>query len=248
MSSLPWKPPEGPVQLAGVADLTVLTPMRQGLIPGVWDTLTWAERLTRVLALLDALRKLSREASPAESPFFDLVGRWQIVHFFRFAAVPAERSGGVPQILLNVTFDGVWEPYMRVIWGPLGPLLDLIFCHAGSYRLAHEVGFDEYMAWVRANEVRPGFFYADGGLGAGDRTLTVHDRSWLAQADARRVAGPGALDADRQAAALALLVPPPARDLLALAAPGQAPSADLLRTLATGLRVLRAFSLLRPTF
>jgi hypothetical protein len=248
MCSLPLKPLDAPVQLAGVADLTVLTPMRRGLIPGVWDTLTWSERLARVLALLDALRRLGREASPAESPFFDLVGRWQIVHFFRFAAVPAERSGGVPQILLNVTFDGVWEPYMRVIWGPLGPLLDLIFCHAQSYRLAHEVGFDDYMAWVRANEVRPGFFYADGGLGAGDRTLTVADRSWMAQADAVRGAAPDAAAADRHAAALSLPIPPAPRDLLVLAPAGQAPAPELIRALATGLRVLRAFGLLRPNF
>jgi deferrochelatase/peroxidase EfeB len=259
MSGLPWRAPPPPVQLAGVSDLTVLTPMRQGLIPGVWDTVTWAERFERVLRLLDSLRRLSREAGTAESPFFDLVGRWQIVHFFRFAAVPAERQGGgPPQILLNVTFDGVWEPYMRVIWGPIGPLLDLIFSHAETYRLAHTHGFDDYMAWVRRNELRPGFFYADGGLQVGDRTLTVHDRSWLAQADTLRRGDGDPVAIDRAIAQRQLLAPPPKRRLLSmadeLANPTTAPprraelSSQLRIALSTGLRVLRAFALMRPTF
>lgn len=245
MSGLPWRAPPPPVQLAGVSDLTVLTPMRQGLIPGVWDTVTWHERFERVLRLLDTLRKLSREASPTETPFVDLVGRWQIVHFFRFAAVGADRTGGVPQILLNVTFDGVWEPYMRVIWGPLGPLLDLIFCHAETYRPAHRHGFDAYMEWVRANEVRPGFFYADGGLQAGDLTATVHDRSWAVAAERmRRTERPGS-GIDAALEAWTLPAPPRPQPLLELAA---SDTVRFMRAVSTGLRVLRAFFSLRLMF
>jgi len=246
-----WKPPPPPVQLAGVADLSVMTPLRPGLVEGAWDTVTYGERFDQVLRLLDTLRKASRESALNESPYFDLVGRWQIVHFFRFARVPAGKAGVVaPQILLNVTFDGLWEPYMRVIWGPLGPLLDLIFCHSTDYRLAHNVGFDDYMRWVRDNEVRPGFFYADGVAGAGDLTATVGNASWLAQAERTFSSTPDPEQVNLQLAMKALVAPPAKQRWIDHVPPlPEAPlPPGLLRAISAGLRVLRGFFLLRIRF
>ena len=49
-------------------------------------------------------------------------------------------------VLLNVVFDGGWEPYMRRIWRDLGPLLDLIFCNCEGYLLSVESSFAAYAA------------------------------------------------------------------------------------------------------
>ncbi|CAN5139043.1 hypothetical protein BH11PSE10_BH11PSE10_20370 [soil metagenome] len=190
-------------QLQGITDLTVLCPIKPGFIEAAFDTETQVERLRRVLSTLNGIRIFSREDSPMPSPFADPVGRFQSIHFFRFAVVdpaPAEALTGGHQLLLNVTFDGGWEPYMRLIWKPLGTLLDLIFCHNASYPQAWRCSFDEYIRWVRANEVRGRFFYADSGA-------SVADAAYLKQLEAqqRRLGGTPAADA----AATGLALPPP---------------------------------------
>lgn len=226
-----------PVQLEGVSDLTVLTPVSRGLVPGAFDTITWADRLDRVLRVLDTLRQLSREVSILPTPYADTVGRWRIVHYFRFARVPA-KAGQIErdQLLLNVTFDGVWEPYMRVIWGPLGPLLDVIFSHAETYRASHTHSFDDYMAWVRASEVRPGFFYADSGA-------TVGDAGWLDAVEQRqRRAAHPALN-DRDIAGLGL--PPTGRRPFD---PAVVPAPALQYLVALSARAIAAWWSLRTSF
>jgi len=210
-------------QLQGITDLTVLCPIRPTFIEGAFETELHVERLRRVLAVLNGIRIFSREAAPGPSPFADSVGRFQSIHFFRFAIVdpaPAEALTGGHQLLLNVTFDGGWEPYMRLIWKPLGSMLDLIFCHNASYPQAWRSSFDKYSRWVRDNEVRGRFFYADSAASVAD---AQHGKQL--EALQRRLGG--AADADLRAAGLAL--PPPL---------GQAvPTPDAV---GSALRVLKA--------
>jgi hypothetical protein len=153
------------LQLAGITNLSLLAPVKTGFVDS-FDTLTQVARLQQVLATLNGIRQAARESSVPLSPFPDPVGRFDIVHFFRFSVVPpdaeAQAAGSLRhRLLLSVTFDGGWEPYMRVIWRDLGTLLDLMLCHCEGYPLAHASSCEEYLRWVRANEVKGGFFYAE---------------------------------------------------------------------------------------
>ena len=188
-----------PTQLQGITDLTLLAEIRPGLIEGIFDSRSYAWRLRQVLTLLDAARRANREADELPNPFADHVGRLRGVHFFRFAVLPDNK-----RLFLNVTFDGGWEPYMRLIWGPLGTLLDLIFCHCVDYPLAAVRSFDDYIHWVRKNEVPSQFFYADSGG-------SVADRAYLNRLEALQRSGARRPDADVRAAQLALqpMAPPP---------------------------------------
>jgi len=210
-------------ELQGITDLTVLARIKPGFVPG-FESISHADRLQRVLKTLNALRQAARESpTPLPTgfePFTDVVSRFRIVHSFRFAILPAE-PGGAQKLLLNVNFDGGWEPYMRVIWRDLGAMLDLIFCHCEDYPLAREHDFPTYQAWVRANEVTSDFLFIESGR-------SVADQQYLEQLEAlqRQQASPGAVDvaaaqlalpADHQARILPAIGLKPLNALFALA-------------------------------
>ncbi len=181
-----------PTQQHGITDLTLIAAIKPGLVDGILDSRSHAWRLHSVLRLLDTVRRSRTEIDLVPSPFADAVERLRGIHFFRFAVLPQQ-----DRLLLNVTFDGGWEPYMRQIWGPLGTLLDLIFCHCTGYPLAATSRFEDYAGWVRENEVPSQFFYADS-------PATVADRAYLAQLEAHQRAAGATPDADRRAARLTL--------------------------------------------
>lgn len=181
-----------PTQLQGITDLTLFADIKLGLIEGIFDNFSYANRLEKVLMLLDAARRTSRESDLQPNPFADAVGRLRGVHFFRFAILPPG-----DRLFLNVTFDGGWEPYMRLIWRPLGTLLDLIFCHCEDYPQAAVSNYDDYIAWVREREVPSQFFYADS-------PGTAADRTYLNRLESQQRSSGGRPGADLRAAQLAL--------------------------------------------
>ncbi len=184
----------------------MFAPLRSGAVEDVFETITHAERARRVLRTLDAIRRYAREEAAAPSPFPDTVGRLLGIHFFRFTIVDGVQRREHPDsdalLYLNVTFDGGWEPYMRLIWGPLGTLLDLMMCSCKGYPLAHRSSYDEYIGWVREHEVRGDFFYADSAA-------TVGDRVYHEQLEAERCRRGDQPDTDLRAAGAALRAPPP---------------------------------------
>ena len=222
-------------QLQGVTDLTLLAPIKQRFIDDTFDSESHRTRLEKVLTVLNLVRQASRESEIQPSPFADSIGRFRSIHFFRFAVVPPVADAAIPppahsrdQLLLNVTFDGGWEPYMRLVWGPLGTLLDLIFCHCEGYVLACDSTFEDYMRWVRKNEVQAQFFYADSAA-------TVADTHYLGELAQRQRAQGGNAGIERELAELALpLTPQP---------PIATPHA-----VAAAMRVLRSVHRLRPLF
>ena len=213
-------------ELGGITNLALLAPIKEGFVDGL-DTCSYVKRLELVLKTLNALALASREAqAQSGSADDDFVGRMRIVHFFRFTIVPPESppergletaaaAGAVPspgryRLLLNVTFDGGWEPYMRVIWRDLGTTLDLMLCNCVDYPWSHDCTFEAYVAWVRRHEVQGGFFYADSAL-------SVVDQRFLARAHAERVR----LDT------LSAPVPPAGADLATVAFAALRPMAAL---------------------
>ena len=128
-------------ELGGITNLALAATVKDGFVDGM-DTCSYVKRLDAVLNTLGALARASREASAAlGSPDDDFVGVRRIVHAFRFVLMPPEdvppsTAPGRYRFILNVTFDGGWEPYMRVIWRDLGTMLDLMFCNCVGYPLA----------------------------------------------------------------------------------------------------------------
>lgn len=170
--------------LQGVSDLTLVAPIRVGLIPAL-DTRSYETRLRLLLRTLGALRISSREVEPVRL-FSDAVERIRSIHSFRLAILEGEPR----KLLLAVAFDSAWEPYMRRIWHDLGPLLDVIFCNCEGYRAARDHSFAEYAKWVRSAQVQTEFFYNAS-------SLTVDDLQYLRKAEKlRRDQRPEAADAE----------------------------------------------------
>ncbi|HEY4067881.1 MAG TPA: hypothetical protein VGM74_13360 [Burkholderiaceae bacterium] len=161
-------------ELGGITNLALAATVKDGFVDGL-DTCTYVKRLDAVLNTLGALARASREAAATPgAPDADFVGQRRIVHAFRFVIMPPEDvppgvAPGRYRLILNVSFDGGWEPYMRVIWRDLGTMLDLMFCNCVGYPLAHSCRFEAYVAWVRAHELPGGFFYVDGSGSVADR-------------------------------------------------------------------------------
>lgn len=214
-------------QLAGIADLTLMAPVKQGFVAGAFGTHSYVFRLQVVLKTLNALRVRAREAA-FDNPFSDAVGRIGTVQSIRFAVVPPEPGAGAAarhRLLLNVIFDRGWEPYLRFIWRDIGTLLDLIFCSCDGYPPAHLTSFDSYIRWVRDSEVQSDFFYVDSAQ-------TIGDSRYLRRLEAlhRGARDPQAADIESTALAVAenaQLATPPALQPVDLARRGLAPLAAL---------------------
>ncbi len=179
------------IGLAGITNLSVLAPIKSGLAPG-FEPISYLERLRKVLDALQSARQNLRESELRPAVFPDTIGRFGIIHHFRYAIIPplpgADRKpidGTLWHLSLNVTFDGGWEPYMRVIYRDIGPLLDLLFCHSPDYPGSRTSSFHEYCGWVRRNEIEGGLFYAD-------TSLTLDDQHYLAEVEKAQREGPAA--------------------------------------------------------
>jgi Dyp-type peroxidase family len=173
--------------LAGISNLSVLAPIRSDMVVG-FEPISYVARLRKVLDALHSSRQNLRESELLPSFFPDVIGRFRIIHSFRYALVEPKAADGTWQLSLNVTYDGGFEPYMRVIYRDIGTLLDLLFCHSPGYPGSRTSSFEEYCAWVRANEVTGGIFYDDSAL-------TLDDHQYLAQVEKAQREGPAA-DAD----------------------------------------------------
>ncbi len=214
-------PRSNDTQLGGITELSLLAEIKPGLVDA-YETASYLDRLRKLLRTLNGLRLAGREALDPASPYSDVVARWRIVHGFRWVIV--EGDGGAPnRLLLNVNFDGGWEPYMRVIWDQLGSTLDLILCHVEGYTLSNRCSFEAYAAWVRAHEVSADFIFLESGR-------SVSDAEYLKALEASQRGAPDALAAVRlrsPASGQTRPLPSEPRARFAFAARGLAPLAAL---------------------
>lgn len=162
----------------GATELTLLAPIRRGPIPAL-DARSYVSRAALVLETLHALGVSRREVDPTPG-LLDVADELRMIRSFRLAIVGRD----APQILLSVSFDGGWEPYIRRIWNPLGPLLDLIFCNCEGYLLSTTHPFRAYAGWVRQAQVKTGFYYEDSPLTVADLQVVRAERGRPAPAPA----------------------------------------------------------------
>jgi Dyp-type peroxidase family len=160
-TTLPKPVPSKSRSVLGATEITLLAPLKRGLVPAL-DSRSYDSRAALVLRTLQGLGISRREVEP--TPGLDEVAdAIRSIRSFRLAVV-----GQPPQMLLSVSFDGGWEPYMRRIWRDLGALLDLIFCNCEGYLLSRNHEYADYAAWVRRAQVETGFYYEGSPLTAAD--------------------------------------------------------------------------------
>lgn len=180
--------------LAGTTNLALVAPVREGLAPG-FEPISYLERLRRLLDAMHSSRRNAREAELRDSAFPDPIGRFGIISSFRYALMPPSLvNAGRWHLTLNVSFDGGWEPYMRVIYRDIGPLLDALLCHCEGYPGARTSDFDTYCRWVRSAEMDAGIFYTDG-------PATLADQRYLASVERLQRESRCPVQADRAIAA-----------------------------------------------
>ena len=171
--------------LSGTSDLTLLAPIRVGLVPSL-DTVTHKTRIKRLLQTLGAGRSSSQEYALLR-PFSDAVERVGKIHSVRVAVLEPENK-----VMLAVTFDGSWESYIRVLWQKVGTLLDIIFFDTEGHVSAYDNRFEEWEAWCRRVQVETHFFY-------GTPQLTVDDVRYLKHEELCHRRRPGQPKADLDA-------------------------------------------------
>lgn len=165
---MPTLPPATSRTLRGITDLTLAAPLKRGLVAAP-DARGHETRLLTLLRSLNTLRYASLEIDPAPA-IPDMIDRVRALQSFRLALT--DGPDGSRQLLLAVSFDGGWEPYMRRVWRDLGPLLDVIFCNCEGYLLARTHAYADYARWVRSAQRNTEFFYTAS-------PVTVNDLHWL---------------------------------------------------------------------
>jgi Dyp-type peroxidase family len=175
--------------LTGSSDLTLLAPIKPGLVPSL-EAITYKTRAKRLLKTLQGGRASLHEYALLR-PISDAVERVAKIHSFRIAVLEPE-----DKILLAVTFDGTWEAYIRVLWQKVGTLLDVIFCNTEGYVVSHDADFDAWAGWVRQVQIETAFYYNTHGL-------TVEDARYLRDEESLHRQPPAPSSPDAQAEALA---------------------------------------------
>lgn len=186
--------------MEGITDLVVVAPIKDGFIEA-YDNITYATRLKLVAEALNKVRVAAREYERS-TPFSDVTERILNLLDFRigvidqdvFGLARAPDTGGADMELrsrrflyLTATFEGGWEPYMRLIWKPLGAFLDLLFCNCEGYVTAADHGCEEYLQWVRDNQMDSSIFYAVTGL-------TTRDAKYLGRLERLERSGAGPIE------------------------------------------------------
>lgn len=146
----------------GATELTLMAPLKRGLIPAL-DARSYETRARLTMNALHALGISRREIDPTPgiTEVADAIGA---IRSFRLALLGQDTRS----VLLSVSFDGGWEPYMRRIWRDLGPLLDLVFCNCEGYLLSSAHPYTAYAAWVRQAQVATDFYYEGSAFTVSD--------------------------------------------------------------------------------
>ena len=160
----------------GVQELTLIATLKSGLVPCVGETLSYGSRLRLLFEALFAQRKLETEGALFEQGLLESL---QVLRFVRWALLEDDTK-----LMLAVSFDGPWEPYIRKIVEGAGPMLDVIFCHCDDYAgNSCADGYLKFAAWVRTKQVDIPFIYA------ADADLTVDDVRYLKSFERAAAAG-----------------------------------------------------------
>jgi hypothetical protein len=148
--------------------LVVRAPIKQGFI-SAFENVTYETRLRLATRAFNDLRVAAREYETIK-PFADVAERIQTLLAFRIGVIDTKPQ---PSMILAATFDHAWEPYIRLIWRPLGVFLDVLLCNCEGYVSARDHSFPEYAKWVRDHQVDSDIFYATTPLTVSDQLYMI---------------------------------------------------------------------------
>ena len=140
--------------LRSTTELTLVAKIKPGFVE-IDQPLTYSSRLKILLrGLFD-----SRQRSVERDTFSSYVGpleRLGSLHFVRWNVFDSDQK-----LLLAISFDRPWEPYIRLIVAHAGPILDLIFSHCDDFEgSACWDGYPKFSEWVRERQIDCNFLYA----------------------------------------------------------------------------------------
>jgi hypothetical protein len=172
--------------LGSTSDLVVLAPWKPGIVHAD-DLISYQTRLALTFQTLFEIRRIAREAGSIPL-LSDPIERLEQIHSFR---IRANRDG----MLLAVTYDHHWEPYMRALNNEAGEFLDLLLCNCDNYIPARDTRDDVplWARWIRKYERPSDYFYAA-------TPLTVADLSALTQIERLQREDGNPVAADRELA------------------------------------------------
>lgn len=147
--------------LERVSALTLITPIKQGFVPGM-PGVRYAEKLRGVLSAIYGAVK-AREAPTA----LDTIST---VHFARWVIFDHDQ-----QLLFTSNYDGSLEGYLRdfVNNDDVAKLLDLVWENCEEYPGASSREYQRFESWVSRYSIPTTCFYA------ATPELTVMDIKWL---------------------------------------------------------------------
>ena len=180
--------------LAGPSELVLVMPIRKGFADCL-DTRTYKSRLKTVAEVFSNLRIASRESRLIQ-PFSDVVDRIRTIFSVHIAVLEPDK------LLLTVSFDQPWEPYIRAIWRDLGTLLDPILCNCEDYVGIHssDQGYRQFAKWIRKHQINTDTYYLRGNH-------TVDDLIYLDQLERLFRTKPPSAEREYEAAAYKLHTP-----------------------------------------
>jgi Dyp-type peroxidase family len=152
--------------LQGTEEITLVARLKTGLVPIQSASLSYASRLRVLLGALFSERKAEVEDRRQYDSFLESL---EMIHIVHWAILDNETK-----LLLAVSFDGPWEPYIRRIVDKAGPFLDAIFCHCDDYEGSMcSDGYQKFAAWVRSKQQQLPYVYG------ANPDLTIDDARYL---------------------------------------------------------------------
>lgn len=152
--------------VGGVTELTLLTPIKRGLIPG--ETRTYEQRLAEHLTSVQ--RRIEENmANPIGRLAMIHFARWQILlpehylHYDKDQTVPGHRYQ--PWLLFTSNFDGDLKVYLNEFSAFIADDVDRIWGNCEGYPPGGSKDFDAYWAYAKKHQITTqAYFNAYPGL------------------------------------------------------------------------------------
>lgn len=182
-----------------VTELTHIAPIKRGVVPGSDPPISYADRLRLILRAFE-----QRE----DVHFPNVIRIFRGIHFAKWTLID-----GDTRLLLNVTFDGGWDDYLRALTYEVPGFLHLIWSNCVAWEPVNNQP-EVLFRFIRRCQVQTEFFYAQNWeLTARDVETLKH----LHKAVEMKVAQEGAFSADDYAEFLAEHEPKKREDRLEFA-------------------------------
>lgn len=139
-------------RLPGIAELTLLAPIRRGIVSGT-DGLSYLARLRHLLAVLKAAAGPAGGDAPLVEASISPAGPAAPGRMLDLTIFEAEHK-----LRLGLGFEPAPRAWLPALSGDLGALLDLILCNCKGYVATSEAGPDRNAQWLHTAQAEAQFF------------------------------------------------------------------------------------------